>query len=355
MGRKEMSIERIEIATDFSISRIVKGGWQLSQGHSEGVKEDPIESMFAFAEKGITTFDCADIYTGVEELIGKFLALRKQRFGYNNDIQVLTKFVPDYDTLATIDKKHVEKIIDRSLKRLGKERLDMVQFSWWDYSFPKYVETARWLKELQQAGKINLISATNFNTQATKQILDAGVHLTTMQVQYSLLDNRPAVGLTDLCKLNGSHFLCYGTVAGGFLSEQWLGKSAPQPPYENRSLVKYKLMIDEFGGWMLFQSLLQTLKPIADKHGVSITNVASRYMLDREKVAAVIIGARSLNHLAENLNLFQFTLDEADKAAIDQVICQRKGPIGDVFDIERIKDGPHGSIMRYNLNQLAQD
>jgi aryl-alcohol dehydrogenase-like predicted oxidoreductase len=350
-----MSVEQFEVASGFSVSRIIKGGWQLSQGHSSELKEDPIESMFSFAEKGVTTFDCADIYTGVEELIGKFLSIRKQRLGYCDDIKVLTKFVPDYDSLATINKSHVEKIIDRSLRRLGKERLDMVQFSWWNYEVPRYIETAGWLNELRQAGKINLVSGTNFNTAATKQLAEAGFPISTLQIQYSLLDHRPAVALTELCSKHAIHFLCYGTVAGGFISERWLGVSEPKPPFENRSLIKYKLMVDEFGGWELFQALLTVLKMIADKHRVSVTNIASRYVLDRRQVAAIIVGARTSVHLAENIRLFQFELDQQDHDAIQKIIQQRKGPTGDVFDIERIKEGPHGSIMRYNLNQQAID
>lgn len=350
-------IEKFELAPDFQISRIIKGGWQLSQGHSPGADtiEDPIESMFTFADKGITTFDCADIYTGVEQLIGDFLRARKQRLGYNDDIQVLTKFVPDYDALGTITKQQVEKIIDRSLRRLGQERLDMVQFSWWNYAVDRYVETAHWLKELQRAGKINLLSGTNFNTQATQQMINAGIPLTTLQLQYSLLDNRPENSLSALCEKSNIHFLCYGTVAGGFLSEKWLGMQEPTPPFENRSLIKYKLMIDEFGGWELFQSLLKVLKLIAEKHHASITNVASRYILDRKPVAAVIIGAKTAAHLDENLKIFEFVLDQEDMIEIEKVIRQRKGPSRDVFDLERIKEGPHGSIMRYNLNQQATD
>jgi aryl-alcohol dehydrogenase-like predicted oxidoreductase len=114
-------------------------------------------------------------------------------------------------------------------------------------------------------------------------------------------------------------------------------------------------MIDEFGGWELFQSLLKVLKSIADKHQASITNVASRYILDRQQVAAVIIGAKTSAHLDENLRIFDFTLDQGDIMEIEKVIKQRIGPSGDVFDIERIKEGPHGSIMRYNLNQQATD
>jgi len=346
-----MEVEKIELAPGFQISRIIKGGWQLSQGHSQGADSDPVEDMFAFAETGITTFDCADIYTGVEELIGKFLAERKKRLGSSSDIKVLTKFVPDYDDLASMDKSYVEKIIDRSLKRLGQERLDMVQFSWWTYDVPRWVETAYWLKELQQAGKINLVSATNFNTASTKEMVDAGIKLSTLQVQYSLLDNRPEKSLADLCEQEGMHLLCYGTVAGGFFSKRWLGASEPQAPFENRSLVKYKLMIDEFGGWELFQQLFKVLNTIANKHGVDLTNVASRYILDRSRVGGIIIGARTIAHLNSNLKVFSFQLDENDLNLIEGVLSQRKGPPGDVFDIERIKDGPHGSIMKYNLNQ----
>jgi aryl-alcohol dehydrogenase-like predicted oxidoreductase len=347
-----MSIERREIAPGFSISRIIKGGWQLSQGHSEGNKDYAVEDMFKFVDQGITTFDCADIYTGVEELIGKFLAERKKRLGFSADVQILTKFVPDFDILPHIKKTYVEKVIDRSLQRLGVNQLDMVQFSWWSYSIPQWMETAHWLCELKRAGKIKLISGTNFNTQATRALVESGVPISTLQVQYSLLDNRPEKELISLCKEKNIQLLCYGTVAGGFLSDRWLGVEEPLPPYENRSMVKYKLMIQEFGGWPLFQSLLKTLHQIANTHRVSITNVATRYIIERDQVGGVIIGARDSKYINENLTLFQFQLTPADYQAIDKMISQRKGPPGDVFDLERIKDGPHGSIMRYNLNQV---
>lgn len=348
-----MTSERIQLSPDFSISRIIKGGWQLSAGHSTTASNDPVEDMFAFAEAGVTTFDCADIYTGVEDLIGRFLSERKARLGRNDDIQVLTKFVPDYDALPTVNKVYVERIINRSLKRLGLERLDMVQFSWWTYDVPRWVEVAHWLNELRVAGKISLISGTNFNTQGTLEMVKAGIPITTMQVQYSLLDHRPEQGLIALCRKHNIKLLCYGTVAGGFFSDRWLNAPEPLPPFDNRSLVKYKLMIDEFGGWELFQQLLRVLNHIAQKHHTSLTNVAIRYILDQPQVGGAIIGARSAAHLKHNLEVFRFTLHAEDYDQIRKVISERKGPSGDVFDLERVKDGPHGSIMRYNLNQLA--
>jgi aryl-alcohol dehydrogenase-like predicted oxidoreductase len=345
-------MERISISSDFSISRIIKGGWQLSQGHSNISMENAINDMFTFADQGITTFDCADIYTGVEEQIGKFLNIWSDRYGSTDAIQVLTKFVPDDDALNTITKNYVEKVIDRSLKRLGVDRLDMVQFSWWNYAVPKWLETAHWLRELQKAGKIHLLGGTNFNTTAMRVIREAGIVFNTIQVQYSLLDNRPEKELVKFCLENECYLLCYGSVAGGFLSEQWLNQAEPRQPYENRSLVKYHLIINEFGGWELYQQLLHTLERIARKYNASITNVATRYILERPGVGALIIGARNASHLRDNLRIFSFNLDEDDYQNINKVISQRNGPVGDAFDLERIKDGPHGRIMRYNLNQL---
>jgi aryl-alcohol dehydrogenase-like predicted oxidoreductase len=348
-----MSVPRVSIESDFSISRIIKGGWQLSQGHSEGNTLTALHDMQAFVDAGITTFDCADIYTGVEELIGRFLSDYRRRFGKRAPVEIFTKFVPDYDVLPQISRTYVERVIDRSLKRLGVDELDMVQFSWWNYAMPRWMETALWLVELQRAGKIKHLGGTNFNTSSVQAMTASGVRLTTLQVQFSLLDHRPEKELIALCQQNRIHLVCYGTVAGGFLSERWLGQPEPQPPFENRSLVKYKLMIDEFGGWTLFQELLTGLHTIAKKHHVSLTNVATRYVLEKPMVAAAIIGARNAQHLDENLSAFSFALDGDDYASIEKVLAQRTGPVGDVFDLERIKDGPHGRIMRYNLNQQS--
>lgn len=348
-------VPRIVISNDFEISQIIKGGWQLSSGHRSALQTDPVKDMILFAQAGITTFDCADIYTGVEELIGKFLKEWKAMNSSNSPVRVLTKFVPDADELARLEKYNVSRIIERSLKRLGVERLDMVQFSWWDYSVDRYVDAAGWLVDLQREGKIELISATNFNTASTKKLIESGIPIKTIQLQYSVLDNRPEKALAELCLKNDIKLLCYGTVAGGFISERWLNKSEPAEPLENRSLVKYKLMIDETGGWDKFQNLLSILDRIGKKYEVSLTNVASRYMLNKPAVGGLIIGAGTADHLKENLKIFNFELSNDDLLLIDEARKLLTSPEGDVWDLERIREGRHGQIMRYNLNAQAAD
>lgn len=348
-------MQRAKLTPDYEISRVIRGGWQMASGHGALVSDDPVSDMVAFADAGITNFDCADIYTGVEELIGRFRLHYRDLRGQEalNRIGVHTKFVPDLNVLPRITKSHVEDVIDQSLRRLNVERLDLVQFHWWDYAAPRWVEAAQWLEELRKAGKIRNIGATNFDTQHMLDIIKAGVPLVSMQVQYSLLDNRPAKQMAAAAAEHGVSFLCYGTVAGGFLSDQWLGVSEPTDALENRSLVKYKLIIDDFGGWEVFQTLLKTLRGIADRHGSDIATVASAAMLERPGVAAVIVGARNRSHLPSNLAISDLKLTAEDQAEIADVLAQANELDGDVYTLERDRHGRHGSIMKYNLNKGA--
>lgn len=341
-------IPRLQLAPDYEISRLIKGGWHLAGGHGSVAPEQATRDMAAFVDAGITTFDCADIYTGVEELIGRF---RREHPSHARRLRIHTKFVPDLGDLGRVDAAYVERIIDRSLQRLGVERLDLVQFHWWDYAVPRYVEVALQLEKLRAAGKIDRIGVTNFGSLELAQMLDAGVPVFAHQLQYSLLDDRPEHGMVELCRRHGIALLCYGTVAGGFLSDRWLGQPAPVEPLANRSLVKYRLIIDEFGGWPLFQQLLQALRRLADRHRCDIATIATRAMLDKPGVAAAIVGATSTAHLAAHELIGGVALDDADRATLAAVTARRAGPPGDVYTLERDRHGPHGRIMKYELNK----
>ena len=344
-------IPRFPLSGDYTISRIIKGGWHLAGDHGSIDPAQARRDMAMFVEAGITTFDCADIYTGVELLIGSF---RQAYPSYAKRVQVHTKFVPDLSDLGSMDRRYVETIVDRSLTRLGQERLDLVQFHWWDFTIPRYVETALELDRLRRAGKIAHIGLTNFDTPRLEEIVDAGIPVSAHQVQYSLLDDRPNHGMVDYCRSRDISLLCYGTVCGGFLSERWLGKPAPQPDLGNRSLIKYKLIIDDFGGWELFQELLQVLERIATKHDSDIASVASRAVLDRDRVAAVIVGAVNASHLAAHAQIGRLHLNADELSSIAAVTGRRLGPIGDIYDLERDRTGAHGRVMRYELNALPE-
>ncbi len=335
---------RVELAPRYSISRIIKGGWQLALGH--GATQTTAQAhadMAAFVEAGITTFDCADIYTGVEETIGSFLPPAAR------SVQVHTKYVPDLSALETVDGSATRAIIDRSRTRLRREALDLVQFHWWDYGVSRYVEVARTLEALRQEGVIRHIGATNFDTKTMREILDAGVPVISHQVQYSLLDRRPAGPMSALAAERGFKFLSYGSLLGGFLSRRWLGAPEPSEPFENRSLKKYKLIIEEAVGWDGFQSALGTVHNVANKHHVTIGAIGIAWVLAQPHVAAAIVGARNANHLGDTLEALTVRLDTEDLALLNTL--SGRGIPGDVFEVERDREGPHGRIMRYDLNR----
>jgi aryl-alcohol dehydrogenase-like predicted oxidoreductase len=347
-----MTAKTFELSPGYTISRVIRGGWQLAGGHGAIDRSQAVTDLIATFDAGIFTYDCADIYTGVEELIGAArLRLANERgLDVAARMKVHTKLVPDLERLAIVSRDYIRGIVDQSLRRLKTERIDLVQFHWWDYEQPRYVEAMGWLNEMRLEGKLRNLGTTNFDTERLSEILAAGIPLVSQQLQYSVLDQRPARSLAALAKQHGMHFLCYGSVAGGFLSERWLGAAEPSAPLENRSLVKYKLIIDDFGGWELFQSLLRTLKAAADRHGVDIATIASAWVLEQPQVAAVIVGARNQAHALANARIMDVALSAEDRAAIGAVIAQSPGLGGDVYTLERDRHGRHGSIMHYNLN-----
>lgn len=349
--------ETTDLRPGHRISRVIRGGWQLAGDHGSVDRETAIADMEAFVDAGITTFDCADIYTGVEEMIGDFIGGLRQRRGAEaaDRVVVHTKLVPDLSRLADIRPDEIEAIVDRSLKRLKLERLDLVQFFWWDLSIGQPVEALEILKDCQRKGKIANLGSTNWDSAQIGRFVDAGYDVASAQIQYSVLDRRPANGLADWSARHDIRFLCYGTLAGGFLTETWLGQPDPGFAFSNRSLVKYRLIIDEFGDWALFQDLLETLARIGRKHGVSLSSVATRWVLDQPQVAAAIVGARYARHLAQTLQVFDLVLDAEDHAAIAAVQARSKGPDGPVYGLEGDRTSRHGQIMKYNLNTRPDD
>lgn len=341
----------MQVAPGYVIPRLIKGGWQLAGGHGTVDREAALQDMMAFADAGITAFDCADIYTGVEELIGEFLrAWHSARGPAAPPIRVHTKCVPDLAALPTLTGDEIERLVDRSRQRLGVDALDLVQFHWWDFDVPGIEAAALQLAALQQAGAIRQIGVTNMDTAHLRQLLDAGVPVVAHQVQCSLLDRRALVAMATLCRERGVSLLAYGALAGGFFHERWLGASEPTAPFENRSLVKYHLIIGEAGGWGAFQHLLQTLHDIATTHATTIGAIALRLVLDEPAVAAAIVGARHAGHLPATLSSLDVALTAEERSTVQSLIGAFPGPRGDVYALERDKGGRHAAIMRYNLN-----
>ena len=336
----------------YTFNKIINGCWQLSSEHclqgSLDIK-DALRAFHMLVEQGFTTFDCADIYTGVEEIIGQFVNELKAQGGYSQDtIQVHTKFVPDKAVLPTINREYTERIVDRSLKRMHRDALDLVQFHWWDYNVPGMLDTAFDLVRLQEKGKIRNIGMCNMDTEHLKMMVDAGIPVVSNQAQYSPFDRRPERTLLDYSADHGIYTFCYGTLAGGFLDERYMGKKYEAP--ETRSQVKYMQIIEDSLGWEGLQKLLVLLKGIAEKYQVSIANVATQYILRQKSVGAVMVGTRNSKHVESNLRTLQFDLSDEDMGTIRAFLDGYPTPEGECYELERTSPR-YQSIILTDLNK----
>lgn len=310
-----------QLAPDLTICRIVNGMWQVAGGHGHIDNETAIADMQRYHDSGFTTWDLADIYGPAESFIGEFRRRLSREKGKEelDKIQAFTKWVPQP---SRITRSMVDNSVEAAMRRMDVRSLDLLQFHWWDYNNPYYIDALKYLSDLKKKGSIKHLGLTNFDTEHLQIITESDVMIASNQVQFSIIDRRPEVKMIPFCRKYNISLLTYGTLCGGLLSEKYLGKPEPSIIDLNTlSLQKYKKMIDSWGDWNLFQRLLLVLDSIAKKHSVSISNVATDYILSKETVAGVIIGARLgiADHIDENNNVFNFKLDESDRASIDEI------------------------------------
>ena len=326
-----------QLASDMTICRIVNGMWQVAGGHGDINRQMAIQDMLRYHEQGFTAWDLADIYGPAENFIAEFRRHLLKLKGKDelDKVKAFTKWVP---RPSTITRSMTNTSIESSIRRMDVNHLDLLQLHWWDYNNPYYMDALKYLSELKDSGRIKHLGLTNFDTEHLQIILDSGVQIASNQVQYSIIDRRPEVQMIPLCSKHNINLLTYGTICGGLLSERYLGKAEPSGIELNTlSLQKYKKMIDVWGGWDLFQQLLLVLDIIAKKHSASIPNVATNYILSKPTVAGVIIGVRLgiVNHINDNVNVFNFDLDDTDRESIDD-ICKKSNnlfeKIGDCGD-----------------------
>ncbi len=321
-------MERTRLAPGLEISRVLTGLWQVADQERGGAAlatGRAAEALEPAVDAGFTTFDVADHYGSAELIAG---ALQKRRPG----VQVFTKWVPEPGVSS---RRDVEAAVRLSLDRIGANRLEVLQFHAWSYPDPGWLDCLFHLVEIRNSGRIGHLGVTNFDAVHLDLALRSGIPLVSNQVCYSLLDDRPAGRMAAVCRSHGVGLLAYGALAGGLLSDRWL--DAPAPPIDESltwSQMKYRRFIEQAGGWERFQGVLRAARRIADRYGVSIANVAGRYVLEQPAVAGVIVGARpgERSHLEDNLRLSDFSLDARSRAELAEARAELDPIPGDCGD-----------------------
>lgn len=319
----------VEIAPGLTISRILTGLWQIADMERGGTPLDPeatAREMQPYVDAGLTTFDMADHYGSAEIIAGTYQKT------HSDDVQLLTKWVPEP---GKVTPSEVRAAVQKALDRLQSEQIDLLQYHAWHYPDPTWLDTLYELQALKKEGLIKHLGVTNFDSAHLRIACASGIELVSNQVCYSLLDQRANGEMKQVCEAYNVKLLAFGTLAGGFLSDRWLGK--PEPSKDDLSTwsqMKYKRFQESACNWDEFQDLLGLLERIASRYEASIANLASSFILSQQHVAGVILGARlgKSEHIQDNLKVFDIDLSLEDRQAIQERIDSFSPIHGDCGD-----------------------
>ena len=308
--------------SDLKVSRICMGcmgfGNSATGQHSWTVDETQTREIIRHGlESGINFFDTAIVYQNgtSEQFVGK--ALRD--FAKREDYVIATKFTPR--TQEEIDAKisgqqHIVNYLDQSLKNLGMEYIDLYIYHMWDHHTPME-EIMEGLHNVVKSGKVRYIGISNcFAWQLAKANFYAREHHLTkfisMQGHYNLIAREEEREMLPFCADQNIALTPYSALASGRLSRH-PGETSKRLTEDSYAKFKYDKTAEADG------KIIQRVAELADKKGVSMTEISLAWLLT--KVTAPIVGATKISHVdgavrAVNLVLLQEEIDYLEELYI---------------------------------------
>jgi aryl-alcohol dehydrogenase-like predicted oxidoreductase len=279
-----------------------------------------------YAERGGNFVDTADVYSrgASEEIVGRWLASRP---GARDRMVLATKArfpMGDGPNDHGLTRTHLTRALDASLRRLGVQSIDLYQAHAWDPITP-LDETLRFFDDAVRAGKIHYVGVSNFvgwqlQKAATITALRGLTPIATLQPQYNLIARDIEFELVDVCANEGIGILPWSPLAGGWLTGKYRRDETPAGASRlgedpDRGMEAYAPRNAQERTWRIVDALRQ----VAEDRGVSMAQVALAWLADRPAVTSVILGARTLEQLDDNLGVAGLHLSERETALLDEV------------------------------------
>ncbi|GAA4605561.1 aldo/keto reductase [Actinoallomurus liliacearum] len=278
-----------------------------------------------FVERGGNFIDTADVYSQgrSEEIIGRWFAARP---GVRDRVVLATKGrfpMGDGPNDLGLSRTYLTRALDASLRRLGVEAIDLYQAHAWDPLTP-IEETLRFYDDAVRAGKIRYVGVSNFvGWQLQKAATLAEVRgltpIATLQPQYNLISRDIEFELVDVCRNEGVGILPWSPLAGGWLTGKYRRDEVPTGATRlgedpERGMEAYAPRNAQERTWRI----VDTVRQVAEARGVSMAQVALAWVADRPMVTSVILGARTLEQLDDNLGAAGLHLSESETALLDE-------------------------------------
>ncbi|MBP6759938.1 MAG: aldo/keto reductase [Flavobacterium sp.] len=327
--------------TDIKISKICLGTMTFGQQNTEA--DGHAQMDYAF-EKGINFFDTAEMYSipahketygSTERIIGTWL----QKTGKRDEIFLASKIVgpsPSYSYMREkldFSPNSIKVALEQSLERLQTDYVDLYQLHWperkmnmfgqrgfkvqedaWEDNIQSVLET---LDGFIKQGKIKHIGISNESPWGMMRYLEESKYhnlprIKTIQNPYSLLNRLFETGLSEMCLRENIGLLAYSPMAFGMLSGKYL--QGMQPHYRMALFPQYGRYYSEN-----CKKATQLYQEIAQKHGLSLTQMALAFVNQQEFVSSTIIGATTIEQLKENIASIDVVLSNEIIAEINAV------------------------------------
>jgi methylglyoxal reductase len=288
------------------------GAWEAG-GDAWGPNESEamvVEAIQAGLDAGIDWIDTAEVYgDGVSErLVGKAIQ------GRRDDVVVATKVGPQPEG-SGFRADNVRRACEGSLERLGTDRIDLYQLHWPDPQGTPLEETWGTMAALQDEGRVGSIGVSNFDREQIERCL-AIRHVDSLQPEFSML-NRENAELIRWCGEQGVGVVSYGPLAFGLLTGaitadtrfppgDWRGQKQSEGPFADlaRSL-----------------EVVDRLRPVAERLGCSLSQLALAWNVHQPGVTAAIAGSRNPAHVRTNAAAGDIELDETTLAELDAILA----------------------------------
>jgi aryl-alcohol dehydrogenase-like predicted oxidoreductase len=303
-------------SSDLVVSEISLGSWLTYGG---GVAREQAEACVATAfELGINFIDTANVYGrgGAEEFLGEVLQARPR----DSYILATKLYFPMSDEDKGLSREQVLKQVDASLARLRTDHVDLYQCHRYDWDTP-LEETMEALTEVVRQGKARYLGFSEWPPDRVQASLELpGVErFVSSQPGYSLLRRGPERELFALCAANGIGQIAFSPLAQGVLT----GKYLPGEPLPEDTRASSEEM-----GWAMNRYLVdevlvgvQRLRPIAERLGVTMAQLAIAWVLRLPEVSSAIVGASRPQQVVDNVAASGIELDPETRREIDQALA----------------------------------
>jgi aryl-alcohol dehydrogenase (NADP+) len=299
----------------------------------ETPQEEAFAILDAFLEAGGNLIDTADVYAGSvsEQTVGRWLKSRPKEI--TDRVVLATKGRsrngPDVNDVG-LSRRHLHRALNASLGRLGVETIDLYQMHASDMH-TSVEETLAFLDDAVNAGKILYVGLSNFTGWQLQLFVSTAKAMgiqtpVTLQPQYSLLSREIEWEIVPAALYNGLGLLPWSPLAGGFLAGKYQRGTAPAALTRAGSHKDlYQWTSEEYANSARNWATIDAVVHVANELGVTPSQVALSWLINRPGVTAPIVGARTLKHLTDNLGAVDVSLDEKMTAELEAVSRPRSG------------------------------